>query len=572
MSLGNALSGLGFALKAYDAQTQARQQQQMNQLEIARLQLENKHKQEQAQIESAGAGVDWGKALAKMQQDAPPDPSQSPYYATPFQGGDPRSSGGPAPGPQGGGGGLGGLPGAQPIPGGGMMAPGRPGMAGPGGGAPTNVLLGGIPAQGGGPLGAAMRAPGGAGGGMAPGGAAPGPQADQGGPPQPPDQYAVGLQMMQTFTANGLPPALAARAVQKQLPKVMQGLTKQWQEQNEVYKERQAEADRQAARQDRFQFHADSEADRRTQWAMHEQEHNDSMANAAATRAIAQQGKGWELFQSKDGTLVRVNKDTGEVAKVDDPNSKGVGKVGSASENSPGWSDSEKKFWSNVVKNGGSLPPGLARTKEGEALLKDIMKGVADTATPGGLLTAEASQKADRTSLTNITKMTDSAVSFERTARMNFDNALRLAPKGVPTDLGPWINKWVQDGQTALGNKHVPAYVAALLTGANEYAKIMNGSTGSQGSTVDSRREAAAMFKSAYNVDGIRNVLESVAYPDMENRKQSLDDQLNEIRGRIGGQGQQPNQPQPQAAPMAIGPGGHKVMWNGKAWVDAPGQ
>ena len=59
-----------------------------------------------------------------------------------------------------------------------------------------------------------------------------------------------------------------------------------------------------------------------------------------------------------------------------------------------------------------------------------------------------ADLKADTTSLTNLQKMTDSATSFEETASKNFDLALSLAPKGVPTDLGPWINSWVQSGET----------------------------------------------------------------------------------------------------------------------------
>ena len=119
----------------------------------------------------------------------------------------------------------------------------------------------------------------------------------------------------------------------------------------------------------------------------------------------------------------------------------------------------------------------------------------------------------------------------------NFDNALRLAAKGgIPTDMGPWVSKWVQQGETGIGDPNVPAYVAALLTGANEYAKVMSGSTGAQGSTVDSRREAAQLFSQALNYSQIKSVVQ-VAKTDMENKKSSYRDMIGDIRGRIGSSG-----------------------------------
>jgi hypothetical protein len=130
-------------------------------------------------------------------------------------------------------------------------------------------------------------------------------------------------------------------------------------------------------------------------------------------------------------------------------------------------------------------------------------------------------------------KQADAAESFEATAKKNFQLAISLAPKGVLTNLGPFINRWVQNGSSMFGDKDVPPYLAALLTGADEYAKVMSGSTGAQGSTVDSRRTAAELFSGAYNVDQIKSVVEGVAYKDMENRKASYTDALQAIRDRI---------------------------------------
>jgi hypothetical protein len=120
-----------------------------------------------------------------------------------------------------------------------------------------------------------------------------------------------------------------------------------------------------------------------------------------------------------------------------------------------------------------------------------------------------------------------------------------LAKKGgIPTDSGPWINSWVQTGKVGFGDPNIPPYMVALLTGANEYAKIIAGATGAQGSTVDSRREAAEMFKSAYNYDQIKKAIDA-AKNDMENKKQSYRDMASDIKDRIAGVRSGKKMPQP---------------------------
>lgn len=148
---------------------------------------------------------------------------------------------------------------------------------------------------------------------------------------------------------------------------------------------------------------------------------------------------------------------------------------------------------------------------------------------------ATASAKADQSSLTNVTKIADASEAFEHTAMANFDQALSLAPKGVKTNMGPLLERWVQDPAKALGDPSVPAYQAALLTAANEYAKVIAGSTGSQGSTVDSRREAAEMFSSFYSTDQIKAVI-NVAKTDMDNKIASYAGQREAIKARLSGE------------------------------------
>lgn len=211
----------------------------------------------------------------------------------------------------------------------------------------------------------------------------------------------------------------------------------------------------------------------------------------------------------------------------------GAAKIG-AGDTGASASPVEVEYWANVLRNGGSLPPGLARTKQGSDMVRQIMAKVPNSGTdPGQFIANHAATKANTTSLGNMTKMTDAATSFERTANKNFDLALSLSKGAVPTNWGPWLNRWVESGQTAFGNEQVPAYVTAMLTAANEYAKIMSGSTGSQGSTVDSRREAAQLFSPYLSAGQIDRVV-GIAKADMANRKASLYGQLDEIKERLG--------------------------------------
>jgi hypothetical protein len=196
-----------------------------------------------------------------------------------------------------------------------------------------------------------------------------------------------------------------------------------------------------------------------------------------------------------------------------------------------------------IVAGDPKATANMSRTRENMTKVENELgrrhkEGLIDA---GQLLAAQSVVRADQGSLNNLTKMTDSAVSFENTASRNFDLALQRAPKAIPTDWGPWLNRWIENGETALGDTDVPPYVTAMLTGANEYAKIMSGSTGAQGSTVDSRREAAELFSPYLSKGQITEVVK-VAKQDMANRKASLRDQLASIKERIGGQSSAPSE------------------------------
>lgn len=301
----------------------------------------------------------------------------------------------------------------------------------------------------------------------------------------------------------------------------------------------------------------------------------------------SQQNQGWTIGQVKDAqgnpVPVRINSRTGEVQPVQLPQGTTslthIGGANSSGGLPPGWDQSKIDFWANVVKNGGQLPPGIARTSGGSAIVQAIMNRIPGASgDAGSFIENHATVKADTSSLNNLTKTTDAAESFEKTANKNFDNALSLAKDAIPTDSGPWLNKWVETGQTQFGDENVPPYTAALLTAANEYAKIMSGSTGSQGSTVDSRREAAELFSPYLNNGQIARVV-AIAKQDMANRNASLYGRIDEVKQRLktaGSNKPTAEQGAPPASAAPTGgipvPAGHENDPDGKRYQGSDGK
>jgi hypothetical protein len=99
--------------------------------------------------------------------------------------------------------------------------------------------------------------------------------------------------------------------------------------------------------------------------------------------------------------------------------------------------------------------------------------------------------------------------------------------------MGPIINNWVQKGSVALGGKDVPPFAVSLLTAADEYAKVLDGSTGAAGASVSSRQAAADLFKSGYNVEQLKPIIESVRGL-IATKEKEYTGQQNEIKIRLG--------------------------------------
>jgi hypothetical protein len=154
--------------------------------------------------------------------------------------------------------------------------------------------------------------------------------------------------------------------------------------------------------------------------------------------------------------------------------------------------------------------------------------------------------------------MADAAIGFEETALKNLEIATRELHGVAPTGLGPWLNKWIETGETHIGDPNVPASTAAVLTFANEYAKVMSGATGAVAATEGSRREAAELFNPYFSA-GQWDRVAAIAKADMANRKSSLRENIEEIKSRLRGGGGGSGTPAAGALPEGLPSGSTQV-------------
>jgi hypothetical protein len=205
------------------------------------------------------------------------------------------------------------------------------------------------------------------------------------------------------------------------------------------------------------------------------------------------------------------------------------------------------------------MPVGFSRNRQ---TLDQVYAKVAELGgDPGQVAEAAGTFKANQTSLASATKLRDAALSYEKTALRNLDVATAQLNKVAPTNWGPTVNKWIETGQTFTGDPNVPASVAAVVTVANEYAKVMSGATGAQAATVDSRREALEVL-SPYFSSGQWDEVSKIVRRDMANRASSLTDQVDIIKSRIAAGGATPMEQAEPKAPSPTGAPDFKTMTN----------
>lgn len=175
--------------------------------------------------------------------------------------------------------------------------------------------------------------------------------------------------------------------------------------------------------------------------------------------------------------------------------------------------------------------PALGRTA---GMRSQIMNEAARTHPTLDVATNAAAFKANQASLAGLQKNYDSVHAFESTANKNLDLFLEQAGKVVDSG-SPWINRPLRTiSKGMLGSADQVAYETARQVAVNEIAKVTS-SPGLSGQLTDSARNEISSFNPNDATLQQTYRVAKVLRQEMQNRDDSYQEQIADIRKRIGG-------------------------------------
>lgn len=181
--------------------------------------------------------------------------------------------------------------------------------------------------------------------------------------------------------------------------------------------------------------------------------------------------------------------------------------------------------------------PALGRSGQGRAAIVNRAAQQAKDLgqSPAVAIQKQAAYKADADALTKMRSMSSAAEAFETKALQQADIVDSLSQKVNRTQY-PIINDGLLAGKARIaGDANTQLLFNALSTFTNEYAKIMEGSTGSSSASSDSARAAAAKLISASLNKGTLSQTLDLMRKEMALTIQGYDATIEHITGRMGG-------------------------------------
>lgn len=136
----------------------------------------------------------------------------------------------------------------------------------------------------------------------------------------------------------------------------------------------------------------------------------------------------------------------------------------------------------------------------------------------------QASAKTQLSALGQLRAQKAKILTFEGTAIKNADIALQESEK-VDRTGSPALNRWINAGKVKIaGDVGVARLNNAMMTLANEYAKVMSSATGAGVTSDTARKEAQEMINSAQTPEQVRGVIDLMK-KEMANRRKSYDEE-----------------------------------------------
>lgn len=201
----------------------------------------------------------------------------------------------------------------------------------------------------------------------------------------------------------------------------------------------------------------------------------------------------------------------------------------------------------------GTLPSfGMGKAARQDRL--EVLNYAADLAKgkkPEELVAQAANFKALSGSLNKQTANFNALEQAANSAQNSANLALEAAAKGGAGPTGiPAFNKWIQAGRQATGDLNVKNLSNHLDTFAEEYAKVMTASAGSQAATDSARTAAKERISKAYDLDGLKSILSEMGR-EMGGRHYSSRAQIDSTKKQLTGEDYAQPQGVQTAAPAA---------------------
>ena len=150
------------------------------------------------------------------------------------------------------------------------------------------------------------------------------------------------------------------------------------------------------------------------------------------------------------------------------------------------------------------------------------------------VVSGRAGFKADTASLNKITPQYDAITAFEKTAIRNGKILIELADK-VDTTGVPVAERWIRSGRKAIGgDPDVAKFDAQMNLYRAEAARILTQPNLSGVLTDTARKEMEDVIRNSASAEQIRGVV-NLLERDFNNRKETLEEQIGAIRGRMRG-------------------------------------
>lgn len=225
-------------------------------------------------------------------------------------------------------------------------------------------------------------------------------------------------------------------------------------------------------------------------------------------------------------------------------------------------SEADKDFWADVIRRGGSLPPGLTRTSGGAQLVRELMTRVPKGGSAGDLL-ANKVQLAGDTAVSRTAGTRGANIDIGVQELQRFAPMALAASQKVSRSKYPDINAMEQAVSKGLGDADIVRFVAANNALVTAYSQVI----ARNGTPTDMARSMAKeVISTAFNNGQYAAVVDQIM-KEAKGAQEAPGAVRKDLRANVAGQGA-PAVPEPAAArPSATGPNGEKVEFDGSAWV-----